>query len=98
MAPLYNLLQKYDKYEWTSDYNAALQKPKYALVYALVLAMPYFNSDFVIETYASDMALGAQLMQCDRSGAFISKALTFAKCNYNPTDHELLAIVFAYKR
>ena len=57
--------------------------------------MPDFDADFVVETDASDVAVGAVLMQHDRPVAFMSKALNTAQCNYHTKDHELLAIVLA---
>ena len=54
--------------------------------------------NFVVETNASDMAVGVMLMQHDWPVAFMSKALNSAQCNYHTTDHELLAIVLAYKK
>ena len=61
--------------------------------------MPDFDTaNFVVETDASDVAVGAVLMQHDWPVAFMSKALNSAQCNYHTTDHELLAIVLACKR
>ena len=60
--------------------------------------MPNFDADFVVETDASDMAVGAVLMQHDRPVAFMSKALNSAQYNYHTTDRGLLAIVLACKR
>ena len=59
--------------------------------------MPNFDAGFVVETNASDVAVGAVLMQHDRPVAFTSKALNSAQCNYHTTDCELLAIVLACK-
>ena len=56
-----------------------------------------FNADFVIETYASDAAVGAVLMQHNWQVTFVSKALKSALHNYHITDCELLAIVLACK-
>ena len=96
-TPLYNLLWKNTKFDWTTDCDTAFNQLKYALVHAPVLAMPDFNANFVVETNASDVAVGAVLMQHDRPVAFMSKALNSAQCNYHTTDRELLAIVLAYK-
>jgi hypothetical protein len=40
-----------------------------------VLALPRFDLPFTVETNASDVGLGAMLMQQGRPLAFISKAL-----------------------
>ena len=71
---------------------------KHALVHAPVLAMPDFDANFVVETDASDVAVGAVLMQHDQPVAFMSKAFNSAQCNYHTTDCELPAIVLACKR
>ena len=47
------------------DCNAAFNQLKHALVHASVLEMPNFAVNFVVETNASDMAVGAVLMQLD---------------------------------
>ena len=60
--------------------------------------MPDFDADYVVETDASDMAVGAVLMQHDRPVAFMTKALNSAQHNYHTTDCELLAKVLACKR
>ena len=60
--------------------------------------MPHFDANFVVETYASDVAVGSVLMQHDWPVAFMSKALKSAQFNYYTTDHKLLALVLAYKR
>ena len=59
--------------------------------------MPNFNANFVVETNASDVAVGAVLMQYDWPVAFISKSLNSAQCNYHTKDCKFLAIVLACK-
>ena len=56
-----------------------------------------FDTDFVIETNASDVAVGAVLIQYNQPVSFISKVLNSAQCNYYTTNHKLLAIMLACK-
>ena len=60
--------------------------------------MREFDANFVVETDASDVAVGAVVKQYNWPVVFISKALNSAQCNYHTMDHELLAIVLACKR
>ena len=80
------------------DCETAFNQFKYALVHALVLTMPDFDANFMVETDTSHVAVGAVLMQHYWPVAFMSKVLNFAQCNYHTTDHELLVIVLARKR
>lgn len=66
-------------------------------MHAPVLAIPNFERDFTIETDASDVAVGAVLMQDGHPVAYLSKSLNAAQRNYHTTDRELLAIVTACK-
>ena len=65
---------------------------------APILAMPNFDANSVVETNASDMEVGAVLMQHNQPVAFISKALNSAQHNFHNMDFKLLAIVLACKR
>ena len=97
-ALLYNLLRKNTQFDWTTDCDTAFNQLKHALVHAPVLAIPDLDANFVLDTNARDVAVGAVLMQHEQPVAFISKALNSAQCKYYTTDRELLAIVLACKR
>ena len=44
---------------------------KHSLVYTPVLAIPYFDANFVVESNTSDVAVGAVLMQYDQLVVFM---------------------------
>ena len=57
------------------DCDTAFNQLKHALVQALFLVMPDFDANFVIETNASNVAVGAVLMQHNQPIAFMYKVL-----------------------
>ena len=65
---------------------------------APVLALPNFSLQFVIETDASGVGIGAVLMQQGHPLAFISKALSPAHQSLSAYDKEMMAILFAVKK
>lgn len=69
------MLKKGELFIWTSITEEAFQTLKQALISAPVLAMPDFSKQFVIETDASDLGVGAVLHQNNHPIAYISKAL-----------------------
>ena len=73
--PLTDLLKKGALFIWTQGHDTAFQTLKSALCSAPVLAVPDFTKPFCIETDASDLGVGAVLMQDHHPIAYISKAL-----------------------
>jgi hypothetical protein len=62
--PLIELLKKIQLFVWINDQELAFQTLKSALVQASVLALPYFQKQFSIETSTSD--LGVEQFLCRR--------------------------------
>ena len=82
-TPLYAVLWKNVKWEWMDACEKAFQALKTTLTSPPVLALPDFAKPFIVETDASDYAIGTILTQpqADGSGApiaYYSKALTSA--------------------
>jgi hypothetical protein len=73
--PLADLLRKDTQFLWTPTVEEAFQLLKKCLIEALVLAVPNFAKQFVVETDASDHGIGAVLMQDNHPIAYLSKPL-----------------------
>jgi hypothetical protein len=63
--PLSNMLRKGVPFCWTPEAESAFQALKEALITAPVLALPDFSRQFIVETDASDLGVGAVLIQGD---------------------------------
>ena len=100
--PLYNLTRKDSPFEWTSDCATAYQQLKTQLTQAPVLAYPQFGKEFLLETDASGVGLGAVLSQKQnddtiRPIAFASRTLQPHEKNYGISEMEGLGVVWAVK-
>ena len=80
------------------DYDTAFKQLKNALVDAPVLAIPDFGAVFVVKTNASDIAVGAVLIQHDQVVVFMPKVLNSAQNNYQTMDSKLFTIVLPCKK
>ena len=60
-----------------------------------VLALPNFHEPFVVETDASDIGIGAVLMQHDQPVAYLSKALSQQHKQLSIYEKEFLALIMA---
>ena len=94
--PLYAVVGK-DKFKWGQEQQDAFDYLKQALTHPPVLALPRHDGDFILDTDASDFAIGAELIQIqdgeEKVIAYGSYSLTKEQRKYCTTRKELLAVV-----
>ena len=73
-APLTDLLYK-DAFQWTQAAAEAFEALKRAMVEALVLRLPDFDSDFIFETDTSNVGIGVVLIQSRHPISYFNKKL-----------------------
>ncbi len=95
-APLYRVTGK-NNFRWEGEQQEAFDALKAALTSPPVLGLPNQIDDFILDTDASDVAIGAELIQLqhgeERVIAYGSYALTKEQRRYCTTRKELLAVV-----
>jgi len=102
LLPLTELTKKTDKWTWNKEAETAFKDLKRRFTTAPILAHFDAQRPVLIETDASDFAIGAVLSQRDDEGrlhpvAFHSRKFQPAEINYEIHNKELLAIVDAFK-
>ncbi|GJP52126.1 hypothetical protein CLOM_g11223 [Closterium sp. NIES-68] len=100
-APLTDRLKDRDCFWWGEKQQAAFDQLKIALTSSPVLRISDPNRPYEVVTDASDIAIGAVLLQDFGDGlqpvAYESRKLQGAEKNYTVHDKEMLAIVHAFK-
>ncbi len=100
--PLTRLTEKSVNFEWTGECQEAFDKLKTALISAPILAYPRDEGHYILDTDASNFAIGCVLSQVhdgeERVIAYGSKALSKEERNYCVTRRELLAVVYFLKK
>ena len=95
-APLYSITGK-NKFAWTVVQQQAFEDIKKLLTSAPVLALPNATDSFILDTDASNIAIGAELIQVqdgqERVVAYGSVSLSPEQRRYCVTRRELLAVV-----
>jgi len=96
-APLTALTKK-NAFHWTEDAQSAFKKLKQALTSPLVLALPDFDSPFVIECGTSSTRIGAVLMQRNHPIAYINQELKSVDKHLSAYESEMLGIILATRK
>lgn len=96
--PLTALLKKGVIFVWTKDTENAFQVLKQALMTAPVLALPDFSLQFVVDTDACDVGIGAVLSQQGHPLAYVSRALGPRNRGLSVYEKEYLAILLAVQQ
>ena len=101
-APLTDLTKKNARFNWSEACEHAFQTLKNLLCSAPILSYPEFDKNFILQTDASDVGLGAILSQKDDLGnekvvAYASRTLTDRERKFSATEKEALAVVFGTK-
>ncbi|BHF65296.1 hypothetical protein SprV_0200830600 [Sparganum proliferum] len=100
-APLNRLTSKQNAFNWSDECERSFEELKRRLISPPLLAFPNISESappFILDTDASDVAIGAVLSQQQTDGLedtliFASQTLTKPERNYSTTRKELLAVV-----
>ena len=96
--PLHDLTRKNQPFVWTETQQKAFEELKRRLCLYPVLATPLPEGEYVVDTDALNVALGAVLQQRQegklRVIAYASKVMDPAERNYCTTRKELLGIIY----
>nr|VZH94052.1 unnamed protein product [Spirometra erinaceieuropaei] len=105
-APLNRLTSKQNAFNWSDECECSFEELKRRLISPPLLAFPNISESappFILDTDASDVAIGAVLSQQQTDGLehpliFASQTLTKPERNYSTTRKELLAVVTFVKK
>jgi len=99
--PLHELTRKNEPFQWNQRRQEAFEQLQRCLVTAPILSAPLDNGQYVLDTDASDIGLGAVLQQEQPDGlrviAYASRVLSKAESSYCTTKKELLAVTYGLK-
>ena len=97
-APLHRLSRKHAVFSWSDQCAGAFNELRAQLMSPPILAYPDTQKQFILDTDASDVGMGAVLSQLNDSGqevviAYASQTLSKSQRNQGSTRKELLAVV-----
>ena len=94
---LYELTGSRAKWEWTEEHTQVFEELRKAMTSPPVLGFPNTRDLFILDTDASDFAIGAELSQLqdgkEQVISYASKTLNSSQRKYCPTRKELLSVV-----
>ena len=98
--PLTTLLQKRKEFLWSQKCQYVFEKIKSLLLSAPVLKAPDFDESFKLQVDASDIGIGAVLLQegdqgIDHPVCYFSHKFNKHQINYSTTEKETLALLLA---
>lgn len=96
--PLTDLLKKGSLFVWTAAHSVAFSTLQTALASAPVLTLPDFSKPFQLQTDASDLGVGAVLLQDGHPITFVSRALGPRTQMLSTYVKEFLAILVAVEQ
>ena len=101
--PLTNLLKKSTKFKWNDKCQDAFDRLKAILKSAPVLLAPDFDKCFKLAVDASDVGIGAVLLQEDNDGidhpvCYFSKKFNKHQKNYSTIEKECLALILGIQQ
>ena len=95
--PLHKLTKHSEVFAWGKEQDESFVRLKQALITAPILSLPMDEGDYILDTDASNYAIGAVLQQVqdgvERVLAYGSRLLAEAEVNYCTTRKEMLAVV-----
>lgn len=102
-APLTDLVKKKaGKIVWSEKEQKSFDDLKNVLTSKPILANPNYSKLFIIQTDASDLGIGAVLLQGEgeneRVIAYLSRKLTAQERKYQTTERECLAVISAVEK
>ena len=97
--PLTKLLSKSVKFLWTEETQSSFENLRHALINYTLLYLPDLNKPFTIQTDASDVGIGAVLLQeideVRNPVWFASRVFQGAETRYSTSEKECLAVIYA---
>lgn len=102
-VPLQDLIQKDKKFRWTPEAEEAWPKLKAAIERPRKLTRPHPDWRYILQTDASDVGMGAVLMQKNPEGGeviihYASAGLNRRERKYHCNEKECLAVIWAIRK
>ena len=102
-APLTELTKTTERIKWTEEHTLAWKALQQAMASYPILRQPESGKEYFVDTDASNIGLGAALLQRGGNGilhpaAYASRKLTPVEQTYSTREQEALAIIFAIEK